>query len=69
MYFLSFQAECVAGDRSGGEGGIPADPDIGASQPQHLNELLDHLLHPEKPIDDPETVEWCRSLIGEFDCT
>ena len=45
------------------EGG-GGDPDIGASHPQHLNELLDHILHFEKPIDDPDTVEWCRSLIG-----
>ena len=26
--------------------------------------LLDHLLHPEKDIDDSDTVDWCRWLVG-----
>ena len=26
--------------------------------------LLDHLLHPEKDINDTETVDWCRWLVG-----
>ena len=32
--------------------------------PLHLIALLDHLLHPAKPIDDADTIEWCRSLVG-----
>ena len=35
-----------------------------SKSPQHLNALLDHLLHPEKPIDDQETIDWCRWLVG-----
>ena len=35
-----------------------------SKSPQHLNALLDHLLHPEKPIDDEDTIEWCRWLVG-----
>ncbi len=30
----------------------------------HLNALLNHLLHPEKPIDDQDTIDWCRWLVG-----
>jgi len=29
-----------------------------------LNALLDHLLNPEKPIDDQDTIDWCRTLVG-----
>ena len=32
--------------------------------PQQLQDLLDHLLHPEKDIGDGETVDWCRWLVG-----
>ena len=32
--------------------------------PQNLNALLDHLLQPERSIDDTETIEWCRWLLG-----
>ena len=35
-----------------------------SKSPQHLNALLDHLLHPEKPIDDQDTIDWCRWLVG-----
>ena len=35
-----------------------------AETPQHLQDLLGHLLHPEKDIDDGETVDWCRWLVG-----
>ena len=49
------QAEC---SNSSSNSGDPSKP------PQHLNALLDHLLHPEKSIDDPETIEWCESLVG-----
>ena len=31
--------------------------------PHHLNALLDHLLQPERSIDDTETIEWCRWLV------
>ena len=55
-----FQEECAAGERTDDNG----DPGLGSGHPQHLNELLDVLLHPDKPIDDAETVEWLRSLIG-----
>jgi hypothetical protein len=33
-------------------------------EPQKLTDLLDHLLNPEKPIDDFETLDWCRWLIS-----
>lgn len=26
--------------------------------------LMDHLLHPDKDIDDSEAVEWCKWLVG-----
>jgi len=32
--------------------------------PHHLNALLDHLLHPQKSIDDQDTIEWCHWLVG-----
>jgi hypothetical protein len=35
-----------------------------SKSPAHLNALLDHLLHPEKPIDDQDTIDWCRWLVG-----
>lgn len=35
-----------------------------SKSPQHLNALLDHLLHPEKNIDDQDTIDWCRWLVG-----
>lgn len=51
------------------------------TSPQHLNEVLDNLLNPVKPIEDWETIEWCKWLmaggrtpdefanIGNFDIT
>ena len=32
--------------------------------PHHLNALLDHLLHPEKSIDNQDTIDWCRYLVS-----
>lgn len=32
--------------------------------PQHLNEVLDNLLNPVKPIEDWETIEWCKWLMA-----
>ncbi|KAL4222682.1 E3 ubiquitin-protein ligase ubr3 [Mactra antiquata] len=34
------------------------------NEPQKLTDLLDYLLNPEKPIDDIETLDWCRWLIS-----
>ena len=31
---------------------------------QKLVDLLDHLLNPEKPIDEYETLDWLRWLIS-----
>lgn len=32
--------------------------------PQHLNDLLDILLNPNKPINDWETIDWCKWLMA-----
>lgn len=32
--------------------------------PQHLKEVLDNLLNPIKPIDDWETIDWCKWLMA-----
>ena len=32
--------------------------------PHQFNALLDFLLHPEKSIDDQDTIDWCRWLVG-----
>ncbi|XP_012275050.1 E3 ubiquitin-protein ligase Ubr3 isoform X2 [Orussus abietinus] len=37
---------------------------LGNGCPQHLNELLDILLNPSKPIDDWETIDWCKWLMA-----
>ncbi|XP_043254590.1 E3 ubiquitin-protein ligase Ubr3 [Colletes gigas] len=37
---------------------------LDSSCPQHLNELLDILLNPAKPIDDWETIDWCKWLMA-----
>ncbi len=51
--FISiFQAECHS---------AKTEP---SKTPHHLNALLDHLLQPEKPIEDQETIDWCRWLVG-----
>ena len=34
------------------------------TDPQQLNELLDTLLNPQKPIDELETVDWIKWLIA-----
>ena len=36
--------------------------------PHHLNALLDHLLHPQKSIDDQDTIDWCHWLVGGKIC-
>ena len=72
------QAECMSnkgaananggggGGGGGGEGVSGSQQEVAevAATPQHLQALLDHLLHPEKDIDDGETVDWCRWLVG-----
>ena len=57
------QAECMSNKGAGGSGGSGTSCTTVAEvqqTPQHLQALLDHLLHPEKDIDDGETVDWCR---------
>jgi len=34
------------------------------TNPPYLNELLDVLLNPSKPIDDWETIDWCKWLMA-----
>lgn len=41
-----------------------SNPSLDAGDPQHLNELLDVLLNPGKPIDDRDTIDWCKWLIA-----
>ncbi|XP_043683976.1 E3 ubiquitin-protein ligase Ubr3 isoform X1 [Vespula pensylvanica] len=41
-----------------------SNPTIDAAGPPHLNELLDILLNPSKPIDDWETIDWCKWLMA-----
>ena len=53
IFFKYFQAECSNSAKS--------EP---SKTPHHLNALLDHLLHPEKSIDDQDTIDWCRWLVG-----
>ncbi len=31
---------------------------------QQLNELMDYLLDPSKPLDDFERIDWCRWVIS-----
>ncbi|XP_011691605.1 PREDICTED: E3 ubiquitin-protein ligase UBR3 isoform X2 [Wasmannia auropunctata] len=38
--------------------------DTYGSSPPYLNELLDVLLNPSKPIDDWETIDWCKWLMA-----
>ena len=40
-----------------------APPEV-VQPPAHLEALLDYLLHPAKNIDDAETIDWCRWLVG-----
>jgi len=61
------QAQGSASSSSGsgsGCGSGQAVPTEVAQTPAHLQALLDHLLHPEKDINDGETVDWCRWLVG-----
>lgn len=30
----------------------------------HLDSIVEHILNPNKKIDDPETIEWCKWLIA-----
>lgn len=32
--------------------------------PQHLNEVLDNLLNPQKSIDEWDTIDWCKWLMA-----
>ncbi|KAL3273068.1 hypothetical protein HHI36_014523 [Cryptolaemus montrouzieri] len=34
------------------------------TSPRHLNEVLDNLLNPAKPIDEWETIDWCKWLMA-----
>jgi len=55
------QAECMS--NKAGTSGATQTQEV-HQIPQHLQALLDHLLHPEKDINDTETVDWCRWLVG-----
>lgn len=35
-----------------------------ATNPLHLNEVLDNLLNPAKAIDEWETIDWCKWLMA-----
>lgn len=35
-----------------------------ATNPQHLNEVLDNLLNPAKSIAEWETIDWCKWLMA-----
>lgn len=37
---------------------------VGTANQQHLNGLLDILLNPSKPIDNWETIDWCKWLMA-----
>ncbi|XP_014216341.1 E3 ubiquitin-protein ligase Ubr3 [Copidosoma floridanum] len=37
---------------------------LGSGCPHHLNELLDILLNPGEPIDNWETIDWCKWLMA-----
>jgi len=60
------QAECMSSKEvarsSGSSQGQTSSQEV-QQTPQHLQALLDHLLHPEKDINDGETVDWCRWLV------
>ena len=51
---LKIQAECNSANT-----GEPS-----RKEPQHLNALLDNLLDPEKEINNQDTIDWCRWLVG-----
>ena len=54
VLFWLFQAECNSANT-----GEPSH-----KEPQHLNALLDYLLDPEKDINNQDTIDWCRWLVG-----
>ena len=54
MNLLNLQAECNSSNA-----GEPS-----RKEPQHLNALLDYLLDPEKDINNQDTIDWCRWLVG-----
>lgn len=31
---------------------------------EHLDTIIEYILNPNKKIDDPETIEWCKWLIA-----
>ncbi|XP_043272202.1 E3 ubiquitin-protein ligase Ubr3 isoform X3 [Venturia canescens] len=41
-----------------------SNPSADSGRPQHLDELLDILLSPSKPIDDWDTIDWCKWLMA-----
>ena len=55
------QAECMSAKTGATSSGH--SPEV-LQTPAHLQALMDHLLHPEKDLDDSETVDWCRWLVG-----
>ena len=55
------QAECMSAKTGATTSGH--SPEV-LQTPAHLQALMDHLLHPEKDLDDSETVDWCRWLVG-----
>lgn len=34
------------------------------THPKHLDEMLDIILSPSKPIDDWDTIDWCKWLMA-----
>lgn len=53
-FLENFQAECNSSNT-----GEPS-----RKEPQHLNALLDYLLDPEKDVNNQDTIDWCRWLVG-----
>lgn len=41
-----------------------SNPNLNAGCPEHLSELLGILLSPSKPVDDWETIDWCKWLMA-----
>ena len=55
------QAECMSAKTGAATSGHSPET---LQTPAHLQALMDHLLNPEKDLDDSETVDWCRWLVG-----
>ena len=51
MNYYYFQRECIDSTES-------------EQTPEHLDALLDHLLNPEKDINDQDIIDWCHRLVA-----